>query len=275
MVDFRQLREQNYTHVSSCGVAHALLSVSMNAFATLVRYTPPEVLRATQKEKLEKNSTPLGYTRRDGKGGNPDIKHYLHFTREWSEHSDIATLAMRQLHLKFFLGCARQLSTAVTPIATALIHDFDQQFPDAGFARTFLQKNGAPCLEFRFLAYDQLPPDRTQELARPHFDKSGFTLGLYESRPGLQVQRANGVMCDVPKKEGGFSLILGDAVQDLTQGAAGSARHQVTDTRGAMQYPPTPLTPTGIARTALVCFIDPMPGTIPIRDKETLHRVVV
>ncbi len=271
-INFGDLAGKRYTYLPSRNISPDLLKVTMSAFATLVRHTLPELLHQTQIPKPEKNSTPLGYSRRDGSGANPDVKHYLHFTQAWAANERVRGVMVENHQLRFFISCASRLALATIPLAREIVHQFNAQFPHAEFQRYFLDAEKKPCLEFRFLAYDQLPKGSLQELGRAHFDKSGFTLGMCESRPGLEVQGADNKFQRVSPSAGNFSLILGESIQTLSKGGLRSARHRVADYGGPMAYPPTEHTSAGVARIALVCFIDSLPGMLSIPDTTVTHR---
>lgn len=271
MIDHEQLRDQRFVYIPA-KVNDNLLRMTMSAFTTLVRYTPYEILHLTQRKKPEENSTPLGYTRRDGVGKNPDIKHYLHVSKDWLADHSIASLAREHGQLKFFMACAQKLLLALTPTAKWVIREFHQQYPECGFERYFLDE-GEPFLELRFLAYDKLPKGHNPILGRAHTDKSGFTFGVYESRPGLEVTGSDGMQRSVPAKKNHFSLIAGRALATLTNGLVQPSHHQVVEYGGPLRHPPTKLC-AGLSREGLICFVDTRLHALRIPDKEETHTFV-
>lgn len=165
-----------------------------------------------------------GYQRRFQSKGSEDKEffHYIADNPNLIKHYNLDWLVEHHMILSRFFDYAEQVHIQATDLARQVGKVLSKQVPlleptlDAGRAVTTL----------RFLHYD--PKNEAEQiLASPHFDRSGFTLHLYESHPGLQVLDFDHQWQDVDIKEGSALVLTGYQLEGVSKGDLQNTRHQV------------------------------------------------
>lgn len=226
-------------------ISPKLITQANKAWLRLLREMPYEILAETQMI-ISGDTTPDGYSRKEG----ADVKHFFHYTGEWKKWA--RGKFPENETLTHFIRVASCLQKHLIPPALAALDLFDQEFPYAGLRGKFLSGAAEPDLIIRFLAYDIPPPGNKKEtLAKAHVDRSGLTLHVDESHPGLQV-KIRGEWVDVEARRKEFPIMIGNVLHTNTKGALAPTEHRVVARDGE------PIArDINIARTAIVCFFDP------------------
>jgi len=144
----------------------------------------PEELRAKfPYGEAGASGSGVGYELKKTPGANLDLKEDFHFTtgsREWLQTT--AQALQNPVAIKF-IEEAGKLVGLVEPLVIDFAARVEKEFNLKDFRDEVAESQ--PTWIVRFLHYfgDRKEGD---EIATPHADKSGFTLHLYESDPGLQ-----------------------------------------------------------------------------------------
>lgn len=173
----------------------------------------------------------LGYKLRKRSLGRED-KEYFHYTpknAEFLSHYKLAGLVSDNKAAADFFQFGDVLYRAVRDLALDIGRDLGEFLPTLPAE---LEK-GKDMLTLRFLHYT---PERTgdESLADAHFDRSGFTLHLCESHPGLQLLDWNLAWKDAPIREGSTVMFAGYQLELLSKGVLQKTWHRVVRKREAL-----------------------------------------
>lgn len=162
-----------------------------------------------------------GYRLRSKAAGRED-KEYFHFYPDYVDSKDgaIQHLAESNSSARSFFEYATAIHQEVILFSNSITAEFGKQLP--GLEE--LLSNGKLRYLLRFLHYtSQTEP----VIAAPHFDRSLYTLHLYESAPGLQFLNWDMQWVDAPIKSGTTVLFNGYRLENLTHGSIQKTWHRV------------------------------------------------
>jgi isopenicillin N synthase-like dioxygenase len=187
----------------------------------------------------------VGYELKKIKEAGRDLKEDFHITlssKKWL--SDVAWAIKDPVMLQF-VDSASVLVDAVRPLILRFANELEKEFALPELARDV--EEGKESLWFiRFLHYfgGSAVGD---EIAAPHADKSGFTLHLYESDPGLQYLNFQKNWIDMPVSTGESVAIPGMRLQYRSENRLRATYHRVIATEKTARN----------GRFSVVCFVHP------------------
>ena len=173
----------------------------------------------------------LGYKLRKRSLGRED-KEYFHYTpknAEFLSHYKLGGLVKEHNAVSDFLQFGEALYGAVRELSLEIGRDLGRFVPTLP---TELEK-GRDLLTLRFLHYT---PERSDDesLADAHFDRSGFTLHLFESHPGLQLLDWNMMWKDAPIRDGNTVIFTGYQLELQMKGELQKTWHRVIRKKDAL-----------------------------------------
>lgn len=173
------------------------------------------------------NSDGVGYEYKDGSGVKGDTKENLDVTmgsRKWLE--DNAAKIDNSVATNF-ISAAIDLVTVMKPIILDFAEQVEYQFAIKGFTEEVEQSEAN--FFIRFIHYF---PNASvgKEVATAHVDQSGFTLHLFESKPGLQYLGYDKVWRDMPVSDTETVIIPDIQLQLLSEGKLTATCHRVIAT---------------------------------------------
>ncbi len=185
----------------------------------------------------------LGYKLRKRTLGRED-KEYFHYTPkngEFLSHYKLEELVKENKAVSDFFEFGDTLYKAVRDLSLDIGRNLGR------FLSTLpaeLEK-GKDLLTLRFLHYT---PERAEDesLADAHFDRSGFTLHLFESHPGLQLLNWKMEWKDAPIREGNTVMFTGYQLELLSKGELQKTWHRVVRKKDALG---------GESRISIVLFV--------------------
>lgn len=186
-----------------------------------------------------------GYKKRRKVEGRED-KEYFHFHANYKtilgEYGLTEFVANTPVIANFW-NFVDEIYEAVRQLIVTIGKDLGEKIPGM---QAELEKS-KHLVTLRFLHYT---PEDTNEtvLAAPHFDRSGFTLHLYESIPGLQLLNWNNEWQDAPISESSTIVFSGYQLEYKTQEDIQKTWHRVAHRPGHNE--------TRISLIAFVPFID-------------------
>lgn len=197
--------------------------------------------RFTFPDHQTKHSDP-GYKERTPADGR-DQKWYFHYVPDnprLVEHYGLLPLLEQYPLARRFFAFAAAVDAAAYTFALNIAGDLDAHIPGI---RNQVER-GRQHFVYRYLHYTAPPSE--ENLAAPHFDRSGFTLNLQESGPGLQVLDWNGEWINVRVHPGEAAMLAGHKLEVATGGIVQKAFHRVVR-QGAAKH--------GVKRASLVLFV--------------------
>jgi isopenicillin N synthase-like dioxygenase len=200
----------------------------------------------------------VGYELKKTAGSTLDLKedfHFTHGTVEWlrTEAAQVNNQVVSQLVSK-----ADQLVNVIEPFILDFAQMVEAEFSLPGFANEVLESKDMWFV--RFLHYFG-GRKAGEEIATSHADKSGFTLHLYESDPGLQHLDFNKTWQDMPVSETETAIIPGMRLQYRSGNQLKAVFHRVVATPKTAEQ----------GRFSMVCFVH-LKKT-PEVDKEKIGRL--
>lgn len=258
-ISVNEMTRRGFTSVRH-GLSSAVVRAAEESWVHVLHTVPEEALAITHVERPQKNETPDGYSRkyRDSKTGVGDNKRYFHTRESWMNLECNQKLRVQYQAYDDFLKWSRALHEQLQPVARRLIGEFDALFPEAGFLASFADGDRVPGLVIRSIAYDIIDEFDTDILAGEHYDKSGFTLGLYESAPGLEMKDVSGTYIEMRNREGYSPLMVGMHAHILTNKVLRQTWHRVRQHRAIKPR----AAEHNIMRTSFVAFIDKRPEVL-------------
>lgn len=192
--------------------------------------------------------TRSGETVRDG-DGTYDKKTFWHYTPGMEDtFREQNGLFFRRWHT-FFADCA-QLFAACERVVSDATAELDDIMPGYQLHHHFTGDRTRELHTLRFLAYQSCRSDGG-ELARAHYDRSGLTLALHESAPGLQYQDCAGIWSPTGSTRDETLIFPGRKLEQMTDRKVPALFHRVMPHKD--QRPVRP----GIIRVAVVFFAHP------------------
>jgi len=157
-------------------------------------------------------------------------KEYFHFYPENKEIYETYGLSEQvdtTSELREFFLYAHAVHKASTDFALELGNEIAKDVPSLA---ELIAKDRLRFL-LRFLHYTPLEPTETS-LADQHFDRSLYTLHLYENKAGLQFLNWNMEWTDAPIDTGKTVVFSGYRLEQLTEGKLQKTWHRVTRAEG-------------------------------------------
>lgn len=153
---------------------------------------------------------------------NADSKEYFHIVENmrglFDKYSLMTLVESNPILNRFFLA-GEELHASVRAFTIAIATSIEKEVPGV-LDQT---RKGAPTIVVRFLHYF----GKGDSLAQPHFDRSGFTLHLYESRSGLQFLTYDGAWKDAPMDAESTVVFPGHKLEVLSKGKVQKVWHRV------------------------------------------------
>ncbi len=170
------------------------------------------------------NSDGVGYELKDGVGNKADSKENFDITiagQEWLEKN------IGKIQNAVVLDFIRD-ATALVGVMKPTILDFASQSEKAFNLDGLLREvDGSDSAFFvRFIHYFG-GRELQDETATAHIDQSGFTLHLFESKPGLQCLTYDDKWIDMPVSNGETVIISGMQMQFRSKGELKALCHRV------------------------------------------------
>jgi len=184
-----------------------------------------------------------GYKVRERAKGRED-KEYFHITsrnKEFLEYYNLNPLLEEIPALKNFFEFTDSVSQLASKFILEIGKDLDQEIP--GLLKQL--ERGKDKTLLRLLHYTPQKDD-DMSLADAHFDRSGFTLHLYESHPGLQYLDWDSTWKDAPIKEGETIIFNGYQMEVITEGKVQKTWHRVLRKKEYLN---------GVNRISMVLFV--------------------
>ncbi len=238
---YEQLRDKLYADVPYPTATRALMHdiITWRKFCDL-----PADIKAKFAFPQHQGVWDDGYKKRRKAEGRED-KEYFHFHGNYKTILDEYSLAeyvAKTPAIAEFWEFVDKIYEAVRELIVTIGNDLERHTPGI---RAELDKS-RDLVTLRFLHYTPEDPNETI-LAAPHFDRSGFTLHLYESAPGLQLMDWDGNWLNAPIGENSTVVFSGFQLEHKTSSAIQKTWHRVINTAP---------TEKRISLVAFVPFID-------------------
>jgi isopenicillin N synthase-like dioxygenase len=205
---------------------------------------------------LSKEGMGVGYELKKTPGANLDLKEDFHFSPGSAKELKLAVEA--NSYARELVVAVENLSEELRPLISAFALEIEKAFGLAGFKEEIEQSEDEWFLRFLHYFGDR---EEGEEIATAHADKSGFTLHLYESDPGLQYLDRNYQWQDLQISNGETAIILGMRGQYRSEGRLKATFHRVIA---------TPITAKR-GRFSMVVFVHPK--NTPAYDKARAGRL--
>ncbi len=184
----------------------------------------------------------VGYELKKTKGKSLDLKEDLHVTLGESQWLHDAAVATGEAVLINLVNDASNLIDLMRSSILEFARDVEKEYKLEGLAQEVEDSKDQWFL--RFIHYFG-GAKVGEEIGKAHADKSGFTLHLYESDPGLQKLTFDKKWEDMPVTEGETVIIPGMRSQYRSRGELNAIFHRVIATQ----------TTAITGRFSMVCFI--------------------
>jgi isopenicillin N synthase-like dioxygenase len=184
----------------------------------------------------------VGYELKKEEGRTLDLKEDFHATlgaRKWLRDTAID---IGDPQIAYFVGCTESLVETMDTLVLWFARMLEENYGVEGL--TDEVKDSKDMWFVRFIHY--FPGSKPgEEIGKAHADKSGFTLHLYESDPGLQYLDRKMAWADMPVSETETVIIPGMRGQYRSKGDLKATFHRVVATKDTAK--------TG--RFSAVCFV--------------------
>ncbi len=164
-----------------------------------------------------------GYFFRSKAAGRED-KEYFHICPEVGKilkKKNLDKFVSENKVLKDFFDYAEKVYDAVSDFSTAIAYEIGKEVPSLDE----LAKEGRLRFLLRLLHYTNT--DDTEVIAAQHFDRSLYTLHLYENAPGLQFLNYDMEWTDAPISNGKTVVFSGHRLEDISDGKIQKTWHRV------------------------------------------------
>ena len=186
----------------------------------------------------------VGYELKKTLGANLDVKEDFHFTQGLERWIAGAAKEIGNPVVTRFIEDVKSLAHVMEPLVLQFARDIESTFGLKEFAEEI--KDSEDVWFVRFLHYFG-GRKAGDEIATPHADKSGFTLHLYESDPGLQYLDFKKSWQEMPVSKGETVIIPGMRLQYRSQNQLKAIYHRVIATESTATH----------GRFSAVVFIHP------------------
>ena len=184
----------------------------------------------------------VGYELKKTQGSSLDLKEDFHFTTGSKKWIDQTAESIGNETISRFVKDAEGLASLIEPLVLDFAAQVEREFGLEKFAKEV--RTSKDMWFIRFLHYfgDRKEGD---EIATAHADKSGFTLHLYESDPGLQYLDFDKKWQEMPVSSGETAIIPGMRLQYRSKNQLKATYHRVVATEKTAKQ----------GRFSVVCFI--------------------
>jgi isopenicillin N synthase-like dioxygenase len=170
----------------------------------------------------------VGYELKQTSGANLDVKEDFHFALGSEGWITGIAEEMKNPVVSRFVDDARSLAHAMEPLVLDFAQDLERRFALEGLAQEVADSEGSWFVRFLHYFGNRREGD---EIATPHADKSGFTLHLYESDPGLQYLDFKKNWQEMPVSAAETAIIPGMRLQYRSRGQLKAMFHRVVATK--------------------------------------------
>jgi hypothetical protein len=184
----------------------------------------------------------VGYELKKVQGTSLDVKEDFHFTMGAKKWIMETAESIGDEKMMRFVKDAEGLVNLMEPLVLDFASRVEKEFGLDGFEEEV--KASKDIWFVRFLHYFGARKDG-DEIATPHADKSGFTLHLYESDPGLQYLDFKKQWQEMPVSSGETAIIPGMRLQYRSKNRLKAIYHRVIATKETADR----------GRFSAVCFI--------------------
>jgi|GEM_PF-1786022 len=264
-----QLSRRGYAELPIRCPDWELMRLADAAFRAVIEKLAEEVLEETQLlQHGIPNETPLGFTHKrflmKGEERIGDPKWYCHFHPDILEKLNRVAALCGENPMGFFISYAQTLYEEAQRVAVAAIEKISGG-KDTPLYQAYCDGNDqVPHLILRFLAYEKISSGEPIS-ARGHFDKSGGTIPLYETGPGLHIGTSAETASPVGWARLKSVFMAGCALQES---------FGITPGWHFVQEPSGGHVSGLIARGAIIAFIDPIePFTVSVEKAHTSPKV--
>ena len=188
------------------------------------------------------NGMGVGYELKKTSGANLDVKEDFHFAPGAEQWILDTAKSLDNPEVSHFVETAKGLVEIVEPLVLNFANHAEKEFGLKDLAKD--TADAKPQWFIRFLHYFGNRKDG-DEIATPHADKSGFTLHLYESDPGLQYLDAKKQWQDMPVSPNETVIIPGMRFQYRSRGNIKAVYHRVIANEKTARE----------GRYSIVCFV--------------------
>ena len=206
---WNQIKEQAYARVPFSMEKDELESAidSFKAFLAL----PDSIKNPPRSEHLAPDapyaSRTLGLVRRNKTSGKADDKIFFHFHPTVFKRYHYGSSNEHAPVVENFLKNAHDIWQKVRDTMGPLL---EQMEGGAQLAKEFQkQSDDKQAILLRFIQYDC--QDQFDKLTRSHYDKSAFTLALWEDKPGLRIGKDEQTLALMPYNNKEAYFFLGNA----------------------------------------------------------------
>jgi hypothetical protein len=186
----------------------------------------------------------VGYELKKVQGTSLDMKEDFHFTTGSKKWILETAQSIGDEKISRFVKDAEGLVNLIEPLVLDFAQRAEKEFNLVGFEEEVRESKDIWFVRFLHYFGGRKEGD---EIATPHADKSGFTLHLYESDPGLQYLDFAKQWQDMPISLGETAIIPGMRLQYRSQNRAKAIYHRVIATEKVARQ----------GRFSVVCFIHP------------------
>jgi isopenicillin N synthase-like dioxygenase len=169
----------------------------------------------------------VGYELKKTHGSTLDIKEDFHFAQGSQDWLIKAGEVSGDEAIKEFVSSADGLVELMKPAVVSFAGNVERTFSVPGFSQEVAESSDQWVV--RFLHYFGGAKEG-EEIAKAHADKSGFTLHLYESHPGLQYLDKGHDWKEMKISSGETAIIPGMRGQYRSQGRLKATFHRVVAT---------------------------------------------
>lgn len=184
----------------------------------------------------------VGYELKKTEGANLDVKEDFHFTMGAKKWISETAESIGDEKIITFVNSAEGLVNLMEPLVLEFAQRIEKEFALEGFEDEV--KASKDMWFVRFLHYFGGRKEG-DEIATPHADKSGFTLHLYESDPGLEYLDFDKKWQEMPVSSGETAIIPGMRLQYRSENRLKAIYHRVVATEETAAR----------GRFSVVCFI--------------------
>jgi isopenicillin N synthase-like dioxygenase len=184
----------------------------------------------------------VGYELKKTPGANLDVKEDFHFTTGARENLINIARSLKNTEAANFIKSADELVELMEPFVLDFAELLQKQFLIENLRSEVVESK--PAWFVRFLHYFG-GRRMDEEIATPHADKSGFTLHLYESDPGLEYLDRKKHWRPMPVSETETVIIPGMRMQYRSQNRLKATYHRVVATPKTAED----------GRFSMVCFV--------------------
>lgn len=180
--DAMNLRDQGYFHLGYPRELKKALDTAVEKWKGFCALSEEEKILFPF---FQTNGTGVGYELKKTPGAKLDLKEDFHFTRAGSPDLEKVASTIQQKKMNEFVSSASFLMDSMESTVKYAAFMMEGTYVRLNGLRQEVVSSRDASWILRFLHYFE-GSKPGEEIAKAHADKSGFTLHLYESDPGLQ-----------------------------------------------------------------------------------------